>query len=348
MPAKLTLRNIQEFLKANDINKECTLLSSKYINSTTPLDFRCNLCEQTFQRDYSHLKRGRFCCKECSKKKQMPKNKMTLIDIQKYIDENDINKECTLLSTEYIDNKTPLLFHCNVCNKDFMRDANHLRRGRFRCQECGEKAGAKTLKYSEDDVRKALEQDGIQLVGEYVNAATGVTCVCPQGHTFQLYFSDYISERGRGCLECARIKRSGINHWNYNGGGHQEVLDDLRHVIIPWKKDCLKNANYCCDICGEKTNDIVVHHLRNFREIVNEALKNTNLILYNYINEYSQEEREQLEQEVLKLHKLETGVVISRQYHDEFHQIYGKKNNTIEQYEAFKAQKQKLLFNRKE
>lgn len=335
MPVKLTLKDVQKFLDENDINKECTLLSSEYVNYSTPLEFICNLCGEKFKRDFAHIKRGRFCCQKCANKKVIPKNKLTLKDIQDYILKNDVNKECTLLSTDYIDNRTPLAFKCNICGKEFFRDANHLKRGRFRCEECGERIGAKKLKYSFDYVTEYLKEEGIQIIGEYINANTGVKCLCKEGHEFNLFFSEHLF-RGRSCPICAIEKRSGINHWNYQGGGHQDVIDGLRHAIIPWKKECLKKANYCCDIGGKPCEDLVVHHLKNFRDIVEEALKNVNLPLHNYLNEYNDEEISQLKNEILRLHKVEDGVVISQQYHDEFHQIYGKIKNTKEQYLEFK------------
>lgn len=339
MPIKLTLTDIQKFLDENDVSHSCTLLSTEYINSSSPLRFWCNKCDSNeFQRDWAHLKRGRFTCEACSKAAAKPSNALTISDIQDYIKKHDVNNECYLVSTEYVNNKTPLEFHCNICNRNFFRDAGHLFRGRFRCSECGIKAGAKKLQYTDEDVKERLFQDGITMIGNYVNAATGVKCLCSEGHEFDLYFSAYISARGRGCPQCAILKHSGEGHWNYNGGGHQEVIDDLRHVIAPWKKECLQASGYKCDITGS-SSDLVVHHLKNFREIVDTALDNTKLPLYNYISEYTNKERQTLEQEVLRLHSLEDGVVLSRELHDEFHKIYGKVKNTRDQYKEFKMQK---------
>ena len=47
----------------------------------------------------------------------MPK-KLTLEEVQAFIDEYDINDDCILLSTEYKNSVTPLTFYCNNCGED--------------------------------------------------------------------------------------------------------------------------------------------------------------------------------------------------------------------------------------
>lgn len=181
------------------------------------------------------------------------------------------------------------------------------------------------------------------MIGEYQGAHKPVLCRCKQGHEFNLYFSEYLS-RGRGCKLCALQRNSGANHWNWQGGGHQDVADALRHSISSWKQECLEQANYRCDICGEQASDLVVHHVNiNFSNLMYQALENTHLPLHNFISEYTVEERQALEKELLKLHLPENGVVIRRKYHDEFHQWYGKTNNTLQQYEEFKKKKRQEL-----
>lgn len=65
----------------------------------------------------------------------MPKRK-TLEDVKKFLEEYDINHDCELLSTEYINNRTPLLLKCNCCGEVFKRDFGHIQRKRFLCNEC--------------------------------------------------------------------------------------------------------------------------------------------------------------------------------------------------------------------
>jgi len=41
---KFTLEDVKQYLKENDINNECELLSDSYIDSKSPLKFKCNKC----------------------------------------------------------------------------------------------------------------------------------------------------------------------------------------------------------------------------------------------------------------------------------------------------------------
>lgn len=340
MPKKLTLEDVKKYLEENDKENLCSLLSDTYINSDTPLLFRCNVCGNTFERDYHHLKRGRFSCSSCANKNQKKSNKLTIEDIQNYIKHNDLNHECLLLSTTYINSTTPLKFKCNICGDTFERDVNHLFRKRFRCPRCGRRAGASKLEYTKQDVIDTIEDEGLIIIGNYINASTGVKCQCSKGHIFDLYFSEYL-QRGRSCPKCAIEKISGKNHWNYNGGGHQETMDMLRHAIIPWKYACFKKNNKC-DITNSKF-DLVVHHLKDFADIVKEASFLTGVPIYNKVEDYSFEERERLTQKVIELHTIEIGVVLTRDLHNKFHSIYGKKNNTKKQYQEFKEKYQQGL-----
>lgn len=262
--------------------------------------------------------------------------KYTIEDVKKYLEENDKNQSCTLLSNKYVNTKTPLLFKCNICGETFYRTPSNLFKERFRCEKCGERAGAKRLKYTSDYVKKIIkEQRNYTMIGEYINAGTPVLCRCQNGHEFPLIFSHYLKGHS-GCKQCANEKLKESNHWNWQGGGHQETVDYFRHRILPWKQACLALAEFKCDITGENTNNLIVHHLSNFSDIMYSASKDLGIPIKNYIADYTEEEREKLASEILARHDINNGVVITRDIHNLFHSIYGKINNTKEQYLHFK------------
>lgn len=133
----LSIEDIQKYLQENDINHECTLLSTKYKNVATPLRFQCNICGEEFLRTTTQLKEKHFRCYNCLKKLQGGHNRLTLIDVQQFIELNDPNNDCELLSTEYINQETPLLFRCNCCGKEFERTYATLRSKKaFKCFRC--------------------------------------------------------------------------------------------------------------------------------------------------------------------------------------------------------------------
>lgn len=335
MPKKATFEDVKKFLKENDINNECTLLSTEYINSSTPLELKCNLCGRIFERDFSHIKRGRFKCPDCGRKSGGGSNKFSIDNVKKYLQENDINHECTLLSTEYINNSEPLKFRCNICGREFERDFNHVSRGRFKCPECGMLAGAKKLVYTKEDVAKNIyEKRKYVMIGPYMNAATPFLVKCEKGHTFYLIYSNFLIGQS-GCKECANLALRGSGHPNWKNGGHQETTNVFRHYLDKWKEECLKTANYKCDITG-RTDNLVIHHLYNFSNILKETLSYLNLPLYDKISKYSEEEKDSIRLELLKRHPVSLGVVLNKEVHQKFHKEYGLFNNTPEQYKEFK------------
>ena len=99
---------------------------------------------------------------------------------------------------------------------------------------------------------------------------------------------------------------------------------------------CLQNSNYTCDISGIQGRDLEVHHLINFTDLVNETFQELNLPIKKSYLDYTPEQLLQIVETLQSKHDINTGVVILKKYHKQFHHIYGTKNNTKEQYEKFK------------
>lgn len=323
---------IVNYLKVHDPEQECELLSTFVAaNDKDLLEFKCNKCGQQFNRSVRQIKRTKnHCCAECARKKAS----FTIEDVKKYLLENDTRNECILLSEEYLNSTTPLRFKCNLCGDEFEREFKKVKLGRFRCPQCGIIAGAKRNKYSAEDVQAAIASKGYVLIGEYVNTHTGALCRCEKGHEFKLFFSEFLC-RGRGCPQCAILFHSGENHPNWNGG-ISSITEILRTKITPWKKEVMRANNFCCDITGRRTNDLVVHHLTNFSDLVKRAFEVSQVPIRKKLEDYTPEEMQKLEEALLSQHTLDLGVVLTSEVHKEFHQIYGVKDNTLEQYLEFK------------
>ena len=76
-------------------------------------------------------------------------------------------------------------------------------------------------------------------------------------------------------------------------------------------KECLQKANFQCDICGEN-GDLHAHHMNGWHWAIDQRFDLSNL------------------------------VSLCHACHSHFHTVYGSKNNTREQYEAFKLDKTQL------
>ena len=136
-----------------------------------------------------------------------------------------------------------------------------------------------------------------------------------------------------GCNTCAILNRSGKNSKLYKGG-ESEVLDNFRRIIKSWKTEIAKKYNYKCALTGAKY-DCVVHHLKPFRQIIDECCKELNLPLHRKLKDYSMEDYKNLENLILKKHTIDIGILLQRKVHRKFHSIYGLKNTTIEQFNEF-------------
>lgn len=89
--------------------------------------------------------------------------KLTITDIKNFCEKYDLNKDATLLSTEYINNRTPLLFKCNRCGIVFKRTFSNLQtRKIFYCSNCSKKIVSNNRKkYTINDVRQYLIENKI-------------------------------------------------------------------------------------------------------------------------------------------------------------------------------------------
>ena len=136
---KYTIDSVRSFLLEHDINHDCELLSTEYISTKTKLKFHCNICGENFERSFETLKTSvNYCCGKCSKKKSGgTRIQGSIQEVRQFLKDNDIEKQCTLLSKKYINSQSPLRFKCNLCGKEFERNFQKLKLGRFRCPDCG-------------------------------------------------------------------------------------------------------------------------------------------------------------------------------------------------------------------
>ena len=129
-------------------------------------------------------------------------------------------------------------------------------------------------------------------------------------------------------------KYIGNNHPNWKGG-ITSIANHLREYIKPWKKDSMKYCNYK-SVISEKPFKHIHHVNKNFSEILELTFKISNIEIKETIEEYTLEELEKLEKICLMLHYLfGPGVCLTEEEHKLFHKLYGKHDNTKEQFEEF-------------
>lgn len=344
MGTKYTICSVSDYLEKYDINHECTLLSNEYLGVTKPLQLKCNVCGQIFERSFEKIKKAkRFCCYNCSSSKS--RSETTIEIIKDYLAKNDLNNECTLLSTKVRNSKEKLQLRCNICGQEFTKSFQDIKTGKyFCCRDCtAKKIGQKNIKYSPEIVENLLSEQGCHLLEPYINITTKIKCKCSNGHEFDFVLANFLRNQNP-CPKCAYEKRRGPGSPVWADGGRQETLDFLRHQLSTWKKETFQAYDYTCDISGERGGKLVIHHVKkSFSEIVKQAVKNTGIPILPHIADYTEQDREILVNEIRKLHTIDIGVPIKAELHQEFHRLYGTRNNTLQQYEEFKKKKRQEL-----
>ncbi len=133
-----------------------------------------------------------------------------------------------------------------------------------------------------------------------------------------------------------RRNNSGKNNTQWKGGT-TDLSRYLRSYLNDWKKESFKLCNYRCMITNEKSDGkFHVHHLYSVNLIIRDIINDIDLELEQVIGNYSSEELNKITDLFIKKNNEIYGVVLRPDIHNLFHSIYGKGNNTPEQFEEFK------------
>ena len=193
------------------------------------------------------------------------------------------------------------------------------------------------LKYNIETFKEAvaIKNPNVEILAtEYIGTFDEYDCRCRVCNILYRKRCTSILQ-GDKCDNCHRLNNIGENSPNWKGG-ITTVSQCLRRSIIEWKRDTEIAYNFRCDITG--SNDYTVHHLYNFSDIVKEVMSTLDLPVYEEIEKYSKSELRQMKNLCIKLHsQYGLGVCMSTELHSLFHSKYGNRNNTVEQYNEFKA-----------
>ncbi|MDY2606528.1 MAG: hypothetical protein SOV90_01155 [Lachnospiraceae bacterium] len=149
-----------------------------------------------------------------------------------------------------------------------------------------------------------------------------------------------------------RLNRSsyGINNYRsrngllkiYEKSSYLDLSEYVRRNNIQWKKASMENCNYKCIITGKRFDDI--HHLYGLNLILNETLDKLNIKIRNDINDYTQEELNNILSTFRKIQSnYPLGVCLTKEIHKKFHEVYGYGNNTEEQWNDFVKNYNKIV-----
>ena len=113
------------------------------------------------------------------------------------------------------------------------------------------------------------------------------------------------------------------------------LIDYIRGNNSQWKKDSMEKCNYKCVISNKRFEDI--HHLYGFNLIFNEMIKEYNIPIYDNISLYNSDDLLEILNAFYTVQsRYPLGVCLTHKIHNEFHELYGFGNNTIDQWNNFK------------
>jgi len=118
-----------------------------------------------------------------------------------------------------------------------------------------------------------------------------------------------ILHKAKRCRDCYRKFSVGTNNSHWRGGitpQNSKTRNRLDYTM--WRKAILERDNFTCQKYKIRGGDLVVHHINNFAEFPELRFS------------------------------IDNGITLSKKAHNEFHKIYGKRNNTREQLEEFLCQ----------
>jgi hypothetical protein len=276
----------------------CELLEDTYHNSQTPMKYIC-VCGKESKICLNSFKQGNRC-QSCGAKRAALKTKHSFEYVYNFFKEND----CLLLETEYKNSNTLMNYKCTCGNKAFIR-FDCFKQGK-RCNECAKVKRGNKRKLNIEDVRKYFSESGCKLLeDEYKDNRTPMWYLCACGNESKISYSNF--QKGRRCYHCALVHRSGENASNYNPNLTEEERQKGRKYseYYAWRSKVYERDNFTCKCCNKKGGYLIAHHLDGYH--------------------WSKEKRTDVD----------NGVTLCKTCHDDFHSIYGRKNNTRKQFDEF-------------
>ncbi|MFB3167079.1 hypothetical protein P5G62_008140 [Neobacillus sp. 179-C4.2 HS] len=249
-----------------------------------------------------------------------------------------------LLDQEYISTRVKMRFRCPIHpNDEQCTTFDNFLRGKTGCVCCSGK------KHSIDEVRKEFERRGYQLLEtRYINSITKMRYRCPKHPDKINKIEFYALLNGNRCPHCYNETKSkwysegGNPNWN---GGITSLSMATRECTKNWKSRTLIKYEFKCAVTGERANDLQIHHTKSFATLRDEVLKELNFYKRKNKNEYTHDELQLIFRRLEQKHDEIVGIPLRKQVHILFHKIYGRKNNTLEQFLEFKRSWEKGEFN---
>ncbi len=243
---KFTLKEVKQYFEDHN----CELFEKEYINTNTPMRYRCDCGNSDCKISFDHFKRGKRCM-ECSGNK-----KPTFEEVKQYFKDHN----CELMEIEYKNTHTKMRYICKCGNSECKISFSDFKNG-TRCRKC---SGYEKPTF--EFVKQHFEDRGCELYEtEYIDCDTLMKyrCICGNDKCKTTFYN---FKKGKGCKECISKRISGKNHWSYDPNLTDEEREENRSRpgCKKWRKLILKRDNNTCQCCFEIEVKLIAHHIENY------------------------------------------------------------------------------------
>lgn len=280
MNRKWTLEKVKELFT----QRNCTLLSTEYINTKQKLDYIAE-CGHKHQISIDNFVKGKGVrCKECRYRFIGEQYKHDYDEVYSFFKENC----CKLLSKDYKSNDIKLEYIAQCGHKNRLEFAKFKNGSGRVCNKC-----SKSIRYEYDYVSEYfLNNDCHLLEEEYINAKTPMKYIAQCGHVHYINFDTFKNcpNTSMKCPKCQKRKYS-----------YTPVEEKDMYQMRIWRKSVYEKDDFACQKCGKKGGKLNAHHKNGY-----------NLDKENRLN-------------------VDNGITLCEPCHIEFHKTYGYGLNTEEQ-----------------
>lgn len=231
MAKRYTYAEVKHFIEVESESR-CKLLSNEYKNVKTYMLFKCE-CGIDFKTTFEQFKdRNKRQCNNCGMQTTWNKLRLSYEEVKKFI-EVISKSNCKLLSTEYINNSSDMIFLCS-CGEEFVTTFNNFsNHNKRQCNKCSKK-----YRYDKDTYREKIHelyQNEYTVLGDYINANTPIL-IKHNDCDFQWFVTPCEIIRRNICPSCNKsigekriVKYLKINKINYK---EQYTFDDCRNKFL--------------------------------------------------------------------------------------------------------------------
>lgn len=209
----------EEFIKKfKESNRNDITVLGKYTTWDGKIDIQCKTCNHIWSSYPNHILKSKTHCPECNKQYKHDSQALTQ---DEFVEKVKIVNPFIEVIGNYINNKTKILFKCNLCNYEWNASPFNILNG-CGCTKCKKRkiSEIKSLPYENFEKRANLESKHIKInKNDYVNMTTKINCTCEKCG-YQWMTLPHLLCNGSSCPKCAGVIKK----------THEEFIHEINSI----------------------------------------------------------------------------------------------------------------------